>query len=242
MKQNIFQFTETASINLYLLRIIAIHLVILGHGIGIFLQHRIAHYFANMGLVLFFLISGLMISYSIYKKDTNNDYNFKIYLVNRFSRIYPPLIICLILLIIIDGFSFNNPLSYNIPSFLTTLFLLNDTCLHIPSFGSARPLWVLPLFWWTYLFFGWIYLGRKTTKKKFMDILLLCFFSFMMIFVYSGFFCDNLGHTLGLLLIWINGILILVVLKCLYSITNKKIKYNKQNYGGHSRNFNETRR
>jgi peptidoglycan/LPS O-acetylase OafA/YrhL len=210
-----FQFSETSSINLYLLRAISAQTVLMVHGIGTFLQSRIGSYIGQIALVFFFFLSGLTVSYSVFRKSKNEKYDFKVFFVNRFSRIFPPLAVILIILIVLDGFCFNNPLSYNISSFIASLFFLNDSCLGIPGFGSARPLWTLPLFWWAYLFFGWAYLGRRTTKKKYLYFIVLALLSFMIFFVYSGFRCNNLSNGIKLYFIWTAGVFILILLNWL---------------------------
>lgn len=207
-----FNLSETASINLYVTRIVAAHLVMLGHGIGIFLQHVLGLYLANLGLIFFFFISGLMTPYSVFRKKSTREYSFKEYLINRFSRIFPPLAVTLIILIIIDGFSFNNPLSYNILSFFATLFFLNDTCLGIPSFGSARPLWTLPLFWWSYMFFGWVYLRKKTVKSKYVYFIILGALVFICFLVFSGFQCNGLSRYIKFFFLWNSGLFIIIIL------------------------------
>lgn len=38
--------------------------------------------------------------------------------------------------------------------------------LAIDPFGSARPLWVLPILWWLYMFYGWMRLARNRAGKR----------------------------------------------------------------------------
>ncbi len=210
-----FEFSETSSISLYLIRAIAAQLVAMGHGIGIILRLQIALILAGLGLALFFLISGLLISYSILNKMKDENYTFKHFFINRVSRIYPTLIACLLFLLFFDGIWFRNPKFYNIFSFVFNLLLLNDTFLRVPAFGSARQAWALPLFWWIYLFFGWLLLGFRSTKRRYLYILVLGFFSVMLILIYSGFMWD-IESKIKFLFLWIYGVFFFLFFKELH--------------------------
>ena len=231
MHHNKFEFSDTSSTSLYLIRAIAAQLVAVGHGIGIILRLKIALILAGLGLALFFLISGLLISYSVFNKMIDKNYTFKYFLINRVSRIYPTLIACLLFLLIFDGFWFRNPKFYNVASFVFNLFLLNDSFLRVPAFGSARQAWALPLFWWIYLFFGWIILGSRSTKKRYLHLLGIGFFTIMLILIYSGYMWD-IQSNLKFLFLWVDGVLLLQVLKEIYKYiienwTPHKIEHDK---------------
>jgi peptidoglycan/LPS O-acetylase OafA/YrhL len=212
MKELNLEFSENSSTTLYLIRVIAAQLVTIGHGLGIVLKFKFANIISGLGLAILFLISGLLISYSLFNKMSNDNYNFKLFLINRFSRIYPPLIASLMFLLIFDGCWFRNPKFYNVFSFLFSLFLLNDNALGIPAFGSARPAWALPLFWWTYLIFGWLILGQRSKKKKYFYFILLAFFSFMLIFIYHGTIYHSFYSNLKFLFLWVSGVPIIILL------------------------------
>src|SRR5260221_7261531 len=54
---------------------------------------------ANISVVFFFVLSGILISYSAMNLCDGNSFNWKKYFINRFSRIYPSLIAILTLCI-----------------------------------------------------------------------------------------------------------------------------------------------
>ncbi|TXT65535.1 MAG: conserved membrane protein of unknown function [Promethearchaeota archaeon] len=226
-----FELSEPSSTSLYLIRAVAAQFVAVGHGIGIVLRLPIATLFAGLGLMLFFLISGLLISYSLFTKMREQEYRFKHFLINRFSRIYPPLIVSLIFLLIFDGLWFTNPKFYNPLSFIFTLLLINDTQLGVAAFGSARQAWALPLFWWTYLIFGWIVLGLKLKKKKHIFFLVLSALFFLLILVYSGYIENSLYSNLKFLLLWVLGVFIIFLLNSITKHMKKKSSIGREKDG-----------
>ena len=96
-----------ASFCLDFIRVIAILMVVIGHGItfmGIFpfLYYPIVPWMQNVGVVLFFLLSGFLITYSLFTKRNNSNYTFKGYFADRFSRIYSAFIPVLLILVGLD--------------------------------------------------------------------------------------------------------------------------------------------
>lgn len=157
----------------------------------------------NIAVVVFFLLSGLLIPMSVAAKRQRGPYRFTNYLRVRFSRIYGVFLPALLLVLILDGLTiWLNPSAYryysafNLKTFFTNLFMLQ----YFPSvpFGSGRPFWSLPLWWWTYLGFGWLVLG----KPKFWAVFALA------IPLYSLFF----GRGQGLVLVWLMGAIIYYLL------------------------------
>jgi peptidoglycan/LPS O-acetylase OafA/YrhL len=231
-KSTTFRFSETTSVNLDLLRIYAFQTVCIGHGLGLVLDLQIAIEIGKTSIIVFFMLSGLLTTFSLFNKKNKENYDFKKYFVNRTSRIYPTLIVSLILVVIIDGIwaTFNeldkSIYSYNIQSFLSSLFLVNETIFGYPSFGSANPLWTLPMFWWSYLFLGWIILGNKTAKKKSTYFLLLAFFTFMIIATFCGpLYRETMFYNVEMLFIWVVGVFVFLFLNRF----SRPINQNKQN-------------
>ena len=187
MKKNIFQISDNLSTNLNIFRIYAIQVIAISHGLE------------NLGIIEFgnpvgvpclnilMLLSGLLISYSIFIKMNDKNYDFKKFFIRRFSRIYPVLITVYILIIFIDGLSSYN-FFHHIGNFIFSLLLLNNSALGYSFYGSNRHLWILPLFWWLYLFFGWFFLGLRTIKNKYLYLLILGFLSFIIGLICLGDF------------------------------------------------------
>lgn len=205
-----FRFSETASVNLYIIRLLSAQLITITHGVqGIGLL-KLGDYIGSFALMFFFLISGLLISYSTFRYMRSDTYNFKDYFARRVSRIYPNLMLVLILVIFIDGAWFlffggrDGYNSYNGLTFLFTSLFLNDTALGVTSFGSARQLWALPPIFWVYMYFGWLFLGKRTTKKKYINYPVLILFSFMIVLVVLGY---NSWNKFRFTIMWFVGVL-----------------------------------
>jgi len=205
-----FQFSETASVNLYIIRILSAELIAITHGIQGIELYKLGDYIGSSALMFFFLISGLLVSYSTFGKMRKKNYDFKKYFLRRFSRIYPNLIVVLILILIIDTlwFTFMGGIDLfnacNSWTFIFTLLFLNDSAIGYTSFCSARQLWALPPIWWLYMFFGWLILGQRTVKKKYVYYILLVIFSFMLILVIMGYHSWN---KIQFSLMWFLGVL-----------------------------------
>jgi peptidoglycan/LPS O-acetylase OafA/YrhL len=187
-----FKFSETASVHLSIIRVIAAHLVVIGHGIMGRISPIGGAILGAPGLGVFFCMSGLLISYSTLKRKNDKKYEFKRFVVKRFSKIHPALFISLIIMTIVDFFFYvyrgNADIlnSYNIPTFLWNLLILQDSFVGPTCFGTSRQLWPFPLFWWTYLFFGWMILGYRNTKKHYFYALVLTGFSLILVFIIAG--------------------------------------------------------
>lgn len=111
--------------------------------------------FGQEAVILFFLLSGFVIAYSVYKKE---NITFKDYFIKRFRRIYFPFVISLLLSILI--FAVQNTLSkeFKWHEFWGNLFMLQDfgsvkpgTWVH--PFMKNYPLWSLSYEWWFYILF-----------------------------------------------------------------------------------------
>jgi peptidoglycan/LPS O-acetylase OafA/YrhL len=159
------------------LRALAAQLVLFGHVANYFLPDTFfAHtggMFQSVGVNIFFLISGFLISYSVFMKRSDPSYRFGSYMADRFSRIYSAYLPALVLVAIVDALIVNNPAyrwkhDYNVQTWLGNLLMLQDFPLFqalrrlgvedhswfVAEFGSARPFWTISIEWWIYLLFG----------------------------------------------------------------------------------------
>ena len=226
MKQ--YKLTEGSSIIIDLIRGVSAQIVVIGHGISFFGIFTFLHepnfpWIQNIAVLVFFLISGFLISYSTIRKKDHIHYRFSHYFIDRFSRIYTAYIPAILFIFIIDlisqgisseTYSYAN--AFNFRTFLGNLLMLQDYPLQtikwlpdqikITSFGSARPLWTLAIEWWIYLSFGYLVLVilRKNT---------LTFFNYLLLFILSIIPLFNLilGRGNGLTMFWIFGLLVYVV-------------------------------
>ncbi len=218
------QLTEGSSLFLDLIRAISVQLVVVGHGISfcsiaMFLHPPHFPWMQNIAVVIFFILSGYLISNSIfYKLSTDINYSFTSYFIDRFSRIYSAFIPALLLIFAIDFVNIRlSPATYNYSdafdykTFIGNLFMFQDfpflkyLHLKITSFGSARPLWTLAIEWWIYLWFGVLMI--KILKKKPSIFTMMCFVFLCIVPAYNLF--TGRGH--GLTLFWLFGVLIGIV-------------------------------
>ena len=160
--------TNTATVYLDVIRILASQMVVFGHGFrfnGIFpfMGPPTFPYLQKMAVVIFFFLSGFLITTSVFKKTKKGEFSFLEYFCERFGRIYSAVIPCLLLILIFDLFfqtimpnQYGYYESFNIKTFLGNLFMLQGYphLFQIASFGSALPLWTLANEWWIYMLFG----------------------------------------------------------------------------------------
>lgn len=150
---------------------------------------------ANYSVVFFFVISGMLISYSALNVCEGDQFHWKKFLINRIARIYPSLIfvilLCAVLVIIFP--LFNNQ-ERTIHRLITDQYLARDIFTvkwqgFIKSFfliGSGLhsinlAIWSLAIEWWTYmsaLFFFLALVSNKNTLMRilyiFLSVLMLC--------------------------------------------------------------------
>jgi len=215
-----YKLSEGSSVLFDLIRGISAQLVVVGHGFYIFhicdyLRYPYSPGMQNVAVLIFFLLSGYLISYSTIRKIRSNKlYSIKHYLADRFSRIYTAFIPALIVVVMIDLISisidseaYRFSQSYNIKSFFGNLLMLQDYPVpklineySITNFGSARTFWSLAVEWWIYLFFGFLLLVVRKSKLKFSNLILLGFLAIVP--------CYNLvgGRGDGLTVFWIFGV------------------------------------
>lgn len=216
-KANSYQlrFSQTASTNLYIIRILSSQMIAIGHiieGLGHF---ELGNYIAGPILGFFFLMSGVLIAHNVFRRKKDEEYNFSQFFKRRYLRIYPNFVLVLLIILVLDAlwlFLLGGQdlyQSYNIVAFLLSLVFLNDSALGVTSFGSARQLWALPPIWWLYMLFGWITLGKRQTKKKYLYYLLIGTFTFILGFIWLGF---NTWIKIQFSLMWFLGAIFILVL------------------------------
>lgn len=180
---------KTHMIQLDGLRTIAIALVMFGHYTLFVTQiHSLDHYLASLGVNLFFVLSGFLItSILIENKEKANGSNWfilKQFYVRRFLRIFP-----LYYLVVFAG------LLLNIPSARTyTPWLLTYTCNWLfttktDNLGFFLHLWSLSVEEQFYIFFPLLFLliNRKYAKVFFIALAALAILSrIALMFLYPG--------------------------------------------------------
>lgn len=158
--------------------------------------------FGHQAVMIFFVLSGFFIIRSIVKLFERHEWSFKVYLINRLSRLWIVMISALIIGGFFDYFGFvyfQNTLVYQdrIP-FLQTLSSLDNLGIEIffgnffflqnifvTTYGSNSPLWSLANEFWYYMIFPPIFIAimnfRKNKKLKLFLNILLCVALIMMV-------------------------------------------------------------
>ena len=213
-----FELTKNESLYLDIIRVLASQIVLIGHGISYFsilkfLQYPNVPYMQNIAVVLFFILSGFIITYSSSQKLENKNYSYTFFLIDRFSRIFVAFVPAIIFVTFIDfisqtispdGYKYTS--AFNLSTFIANLFMLQDFPYGlfggITSFGSARPFWTIAIEWWIYLFFGILFFTVKGKHKNLK-------FSFVLLFISAIVPIYNLigGRGNGLTLYWLFGMI-----------------------------------
>ncbi|EGL0462388.1 acyltransferase, partial [Salmonella enterica] len=230
------KLTEKESLCLDLIRAIASQLVLIGHGISYFGIFKILHepnfpWMQNIAVVIFFILSGFVITYSTIIKTKNKDYNFENFFSDRASRIFSAYIVALFVIFLIDFCSqsidaakYIYQPAYNASTFVYNIFMLQDFPLwglifnneYKPtSFGSARVLWTISIEWWFYMFFGVVFF--TLIRKERISPLKITMFLFSIIVAWHYLYGSRGGH---LTLYWALGMFIMLFYNKYKKITN----------------------
>lgn len=171
------RMTKPQHVYLDFVRASAAFCVLFGHASMAFLQGS-ALQKANIqidAVPVFFLISGFLISLSVFQKHADPHYGFVQYFIERFCRIYSAYIPALLFTAIVDGLALQlGPQDwverYNWRTWLGNLLMLQDFPLFqiarrlgvpdnpwfVSEFGSAGPFWTISIEWWIYMLFGMV--------------------------------------------------------------------------------------
>lgn len=190
-------FNLMQEVSLDIIRIVAAYVVLLGHGfsffkIGILKDKTYFPSIAAFSVIIFFLLSGFLLMYSLEKHIEVEKYSFKKFFIHRFIRIYREYIPALLMIALIDYISISiNPLgyheyqTYNLKQFIGNIFMLQRTtlgklpCLDIAYFGTGAVLWTLVLEWWFNMIGGILFFILKREKASLWQIVLLVVFIFI---------------------------------------------------------------
>ncbi|HEX9214889.1 MAG TPA: acyltransferase [Bradyrhizobium sp.] len=210
------------SIGLDLLRATAAQLVCVGHAISFFVSDWRPSGFAliqNVGVLLFFLISGFLITHTLIRKSADPDYGFFQFCIERFARIYTGLIPALLFVAIVDFvaiyFTSDPTIAryYTLKTFVANLFMLEGYQgvfagrLRWPAFGSASPLWTLGIEWHIYIFVGALFfMVQRSRSILLLAPIALLFGQTPVFYLFGSFQPDGVGFALFTL--WIMGALV----------------------------------
>jgi len=215
-----FHLTNGESVMLDFIRGTAAQAVLFGHAISFFgvlpfLKPPYVPWMQSAAVVVFFLLSGFIITWSVMRKRAKDPtYNFGRYSVERFTRIFAAFVPALFFVLLLDGLSINiNGEAYSyrerfsVGSFFANFFMLQNNPIAMVTssdtfapFGSASPFWTLAIEWWIYLLFGFMVLRFfPRSRRRGSDWLLLPLVLFI------PFFNAVNGTGNGLSVSWVFG-------------------------------------
>lgn len=131
-------------------------------------------YMQNLGVLVFFLISGFLVTGSALRRATDPAWGLADFLADRFARIFTPLVPALLMVFVIDqimatyaGPSRISDLNSSPADLTINLLMLSGNpgmgllerisgldWLSSGAFGSADQLWTVMIEWWIYVVFA----------------------------------------------------------------------------------------
>lgn len=216
-----YSLNKTQSLLIDLIRMLSAQGVLIGHLLfwdGFLSKDSFPYIFglASYCVIIFFVLSGFLICLSAINKK---EYTFKMFLIDRFSRIYTVYVPALFFVFLLDycvSRVTHQPFYFGlyIKELIGNLLMLQEfpvfeflksatgiNYFYLPYLGSDLPLWSLSIEWWLYLFFGWIMLNK--TKSVFLKFALLGIFSIVPL--YHLFVGSHMGP--GIVIYWFMGAL-----------------------------------
>jgi peptidoglycan/LPS O-acetylase OafA/YrhL len=203
--------SPAATVSLDVIRALAAQIVVVGHTIStsgtfMWIQPPRFPFIQNIGVLVFFTISGLLICRTARESArARPGFTFGIYLFERATRIYSGLIPALIFIVVADvtaaqfasgryaanltvlAFAGNLVFLQGYPaSMLMRHAHLAANVTDVPPLGSGRPLWTLSVEWWLYVFFGAMFLRWPQSKLGRAATLALFLASAPMILLYAA--------------------------------------------------------
>jgi peptidoglycan/LPS O-acetylase OafA/YrhL len=167
--------SPSQSTYLDLLRGVSSQFVLLGHALSYLGYQRILH-LQNLGVEIFFLLSGFLIVFTTLKKRERGPYPIGRFIEDRVFRIYTPFLPALVFIVAVDltvyhvAGAHNYEQNLDVKSFVVTLLMLeqypiNEVAskllglrwLDFQPFGSARILWSVAQEFWLYLLFAYVF-------------------------------------------------------------------------------------
>jgi peptidoglycan/LPS O-acetylase OafA/YrhL len=151
---------------------------------AVLVGHVISHngiettaYFQDLGVVIFFLLSGFLITGSVLRKTSA--YDFVDFLTDRAARIFVPYFPAIVF-IVVAGLLFNLEGPYDPLTVAGNVLLLQDFPVYrfIPGFpaidrvGTGRPLWSVSVEWWLYMAFAAVAFFGRIPKAAIVLILI----------------------------------------------------------------------
>ncbi len=188
---------------------------------GIGMASTIFGLIANISVVIFFFLSGVLITYSGFNMMSEDGFNYKKFFINRVTRIYPTLIASLfIVFVLMKLFPFLNDHTYIIKKLPTDLYTVRDVYFVSPSqiFKTITllvtniiqlngPMWSLFIEWWLYMSAMFIFISIKK-KNKFLRYVFLIISIVPLVYIFKHFSYSSIFY----IAIWFLGFLYTAVI------------------------------
>ena len=176
--------------------------VVLGHALNIFVPGifmvpgQRVFYMQSFAVIIFFVLSGFLITSAVLKKKSQPGFTFGSYLIDRIARVIYPLIPALVLITVFDflvihgstklpfiridlspqTIAGNFLLLFNHPFFQELAPRLHMPWMSVGPVGSGAPLWSVVAEWWIYVAFGLLaFVAIRRMKLGVGGVILLVF-------------------------------------------------------------------
>ena len=192
-------------------------MVCVGHalaffGVGDWLKPPFAPWMQNVGVLLFFVMSGFLITATLLRNSENPEYGFGRYFIDRFARIYAGLLPALFFVAVVDWLVAAPEITpyATLKTLLANIAMLEsyrgifENSLRWSAFGTASPLWTLAIEWHIYMFVGAAFFIAKRRGKWPLLIPLALFFGQVPYHYLIGALQDD-GVGYGLSYLWLGG-------------------------------------
>lgn len=211
------RITPEGKYTLDLMRALAAQMVLLGHIFGILGSSAALRDIAAVPVVVFFVLSGYLITHSA-ENLQHKGAGFRAFFISRFSRIFPPFLLCLGLIALVDVTIVRTGVfavyefapQVTLKEFLGNIFMLQVRPVvgsvgrallwEVNQFGSARPFWTISFEWWLYMSFGIVFFFRHQLGRP----LILLVFGFCAAVPVLNILSEN-EFSSGLTWVWLAG-------------------------------------
>ncbi|WP_180987317.1 acyltransferase [Arthrobacter sp. AFG20] len=165
--------------------------VVLGHALNIFLPGifmvpgQRVFYIQSFAVVIFFVLSGYLITSAVLKKRSHAGFTFGTYLLDRVARVVYPLLPAVALIVAFDFLVFQGSrrlpfitidlspqaiagsftMLFNHPVLQEVAVRTSTTWIDVGPVGTGAPLWSVTAEWWIYVAFGILALTVLSGKR-----------------------------------------------------------------------------
>ncbi|MDH2398967.1 acyltransferase [Bradyrhizobium sp. SSUT18] len=191
------------SVTLDFLRAVAAQMVCIGHAINF--GGFGTTYIPTDGVLLFFVLSGFLIAYTLDTKSASPDYGIVEFSIERFARIYTAYLPAILLIGLVTIFLRWYGIEIkadptNLKTFIGNLFMQQNVpcCLSVPTFGTAGQLTSVALEFHIYFFVGAMYFLLRGR-----NVLLCCLVAALFAFMPLTYFSNGPAPDRALFVLWL---------------------------------------